>query len=74
MLYASERTNSELTALERVCHFCSAQRGKPTHREYGYRERRGWVIIERWWECTACGHRIPADNEGLRLTPPHPAP
>jgi hypothetical protein len=37
----------------------------PMRRLHGYGEHRTWRHVERFWECCACGHKMPADGEPL---------
>jgi hypothetical protein len=44
----------------RVCSRCSGRNGKTTHRSHTYVEYRTWRQVDRFWECMACGHLVPA--------------
>jgi hypothetical protein len=50
-------------SLVKLCVWCSERQGIPMPRRHGLHERRKWGRITRWWECIACGNRIPIDDE-----------
>ena len=45
-----------------VCSRCSGRKGRTTRRSHTYVEYRTWRQIDRFWECMACGHLVPADE------------
>jgi hypothetical protein len=47
----------------KLCAWCSERQPIPLPQKHGLHERRKWGRITRWWECTACGNRIPVDDE-----------
>jgi DNA-directed RNA polymerase subunit RPC12/RpoP len=49
------------------CSWCSGKNERTTYTRHEYREQRSWLTAARWWECSACGHRIPDDVELLNL-------
>jgi hypothetical protein len=49
--------------LVKLCTWCSERKGIPVPQKHGLHERRNWGRITRWWECQACGNRIPAGAE-----------
>jgi hypothetical protein len=52
-----------IDSLVLLCAWCSEKKGIPTPQKHGLHERRTWKQVVRWWECTACGNRIPLGVE-----------
>jgi hypothetical protein len=48
------------TVLVRSCSRCSGRNGKTVRRSHTYVEYRTWRQVDRFWECMACGHLVPA--------------
>jgi transposase len=48
-----------------LCPLCSERNKKPMRRQHEYGEIRAERHLERFWECTACGHKIPADSASI---------
>jgi hypothetical protein len=49
-----------------ICPVCTERNKLAMRRQHEYRERREHRSpqhVERFWECSACGHKIPANGE-----------
>lgn len=48
-----------------LCPLCTERNKTPMRRQHEYGERRTERQVERFWQCTACWHKIPAENETI---------
>ena len=48
-----------------ICPWCTERNRRPMRRKHVSGERRTDRQVERFWECTACGHKIPANGDLL---------
>jgi hypothetical protein len=48
------------TLREFACAWCTNVHSKPQRQQHVYAEYRYHGLLERFWECTACGHQRPA--------------
>jgi hypothetical protein len=46
-----------------ICPRCTERNRRPMRRSHIYGERRSWREVERFWECIACGHKIPGNGD-----------
>ena len=48
-----------------LCPLCTERNKMPVRRQHEYGEQRNPGRTERFWKCTACWHKIPADSEAI---------